>query len=345
MKAAVFYAPLDLRIEDREVPKLRGNEILVKVEVSALCPSDVRIYRNGSSTVKPPVTMGHEFAGYVSDVGPNVEGINEGQRVTLPADAYCGKCVMCRKGHENLCENPIAFGYNVDGSHADYVLVPQRFVDRDGVFPLAADVDYEEAAMTEPLACSLNTIETLGTGVEKTVAVIGDGPMGLMHVGLAKLYGASQVILVGLVDWKLKLGAELGATHLVNVKEQDSVKAVEDATNAKGADIVVVTAVTPETVVQGLRMVSRRGFVSIFGGTPKGVTVQFEPNIIHYNETFLTGNSAYTYAQYSKASQIIASHKILLKKLVTHRLKLERIHEAIKIWDDKERSMKIVLTR
>lgn len=207
MKAAVFHAPLDLRIEDREVPKARGNEILVKVEVSALCPSDVRIYRNGSPILKPPVTMGHEFAGYVSDVGSNVEGINEEQRVTLP-DAYCGKCEMCRKGYENLCESPIAFGYNVDGGHADYVLVPQRFVNRNGVFPLAADVDYEEAAMTEPLACSLNTIETLGIGVGKTVAVIGDGPMGLMHVGLAKLYGASQVILAGLVDWKLKLGAE-----------------------------------------------------------------------------------------------------------------------------------------
>ena len=295
MKAAVFHAPLDLRLEDREIPKARGNEILVKVEVSALCPSDVRIYRNGSSNVKPPIIMGHEFAGYVSEKGPNVEGINEKQRITIPADAYCGKCAMCRGGHENLCENPIAFGYNVDGGHADYVLVPERFVDRGGIFPLAADVEYEEAAMTEPLACSLNTIETLGTGIGKTVVVIGDGPMGLMHVGLARLYGASQIILAGLVDWKLQLGAEFGATHLVNVKEQDSVKAVANVTKAKGADIIVVTAVTPETVVQGLRMVSRRGFVSIFGGTPKGVTVQFEPNIIHYNESFLTGNSAYTY--------------------------------------------------
>jgi L-iditol 2-dehydrogenase len=345
MKAAVFHAPLDLRLEDREVPKARGNQIVVKVEVSALCPSDVRIYRNGSSNVKPPVTMGHEFAGYVSEVGADVEGISDGEKVTLPADAYCGKCLMCRKGHENLCEDAISFGYNADGGHADYVLVPQRFVDRGGVFPLAADIDYEEAAMTEPLACSLNTIETLGTSVGKTVAIIGDGPMGLMHVGLAKVYGASQIILAGLVDWKLKLGAEFGATDLVNGREQDAVKAVRDSTNARGADITVVTAVTPETVVQGLKMVSRRGFVSIFGGTPKGVTVQFEPNIVHYNEIFLTGNSAYTYAQYSKASQIIAAHKIMLKKLVSHRLKLEQIFEALKIWDDKEKSMKIVLTR
>jgi L-iditol 2-dehydrogenase len=123
------------------------------------------------------------------------------------------------------------------------------------------------------------------------------------------------------------------------------VKAVADATNGTGADIVVVTAVTSETIVQGLRMASRRGYVSIFGGTPKGVTVQFEPNMIHYNETFLTGNSGYTYAQYAKAAQIVASHKIPLKKLVTHRFELGQIHEAMKVWDDKEKSMKIMLTR
>jgi L-iditol 2-dehydrogenase len=251
---------------------------------------------------------------------------------------------MCRDHHENLCEKPIAFGYQVNGAHADYVLIPKRFVDRGVVFPLLPSVDLEEASMTEPLACSLNTIETLGVRPGKTVAVIGDGPMGLLHINLAKLYGADRIILVGLVDWKLKLGQELGATHLISARE-DTVKATLAATEGAGADIVIVTAVMKDTIVQGLKMASKRGYVSIFGGTPRGVAVQFEPNLIHYNETFLTGNSAYTYAQYVSAGRLIASGKVEPKKLVTHHFELSQIHDAIKMWDDKEKSMKIMLTR
>ena len=345
MKAAVFYGPLDLKLEERAIPKAGPEEIVVKVETSGLCPSDVRIYRNGSSAVRPPVTMGHEFSGSIFQVGQNVEGFNEKDRVNVAADAYCGKCRMCKSGHENICEDGMAFGYTVNGCHADYVLIPKRWIARGGVFSLPSDIDYEEGSMTEPLACSLNTIETLGARPGKSVVIIGDGPMGLLHVGLAKEYGASRIILCGLVDWKLKLGEEFGATHTVNVGREDIVKSVTAATNSLGGDIVVVTAVTPQTIPQGLQIASKRGFVSIFGGTPKGLTTQFEPNIIHYNETFLTGSSGYTYDHYTKAAQMVASHKIPLKKLITHRFDLSRIHDAIKIWDDKEKSMKIMLTR
>jgi L-iditol 2-dehydrogenase len=144
------------------------------------------------------------------------------------------------------------------------------------------------------------------------------------------------------VDWKLKLGTELGATHAVNAKG-DVVKEILDITNGTGADIVVVTAVMQDTVLQALKMASRRGYISIFGGTPKGVTVQFEPNLIHYNETFLTGHSGYTYAHYAKAANIVATDKIPLKKLITQRFALQEIYDAIKVWDDKEKSMKIIL--
>jgi L-iditol 2-dehydrogenase len=344
MKAAVFYAPNDLRLEERDIPKPGKNEVLVKVEVSGLCPSDVRIFRNGSSSVKPPITLGHEFAGTVQEIGENVDSVRIEDRITLPADAYCGNCRMCRAGHENVCERNMTFGYNIEGVHADYAIVPNRFVERGGIFQLPSSVGFEEASMTEPLACSLNTIETMGTTPDKTVTVIGDGPMGLLHVGLARVYGASKIILVGLVDWKLKLGQALGATNAVNAKE-DSVKRVLELTNGVGSDIVVVTVVKPSTIAQGLQMAARRGRVTIFGGTPKGVMAQFEPNMIHYNELFLTGNSGYTYSQYSTAFKIMTASKISLDMLVTHRFNLSKIHDAIKVWDDKENSMKIMLTR
>lgn len=344
MNAAVFYGPNDLRLEQREVPVPRGREVVVKIDVSGLCPSDVRIYRNGSALVRPPVILGHEFAGHVYEIGSEVEGVEEKAKVNVPADAYCGRCRMCRSGHENACESALTFGYNLNGAHADYILVPQRFVERGGVFPLGSEVDIEEASMTEPLACSLNTIDSLGVKPGMTVTVVGDGPMGLLHVGLAKLYGAEKIVLTGLIDWKMQLGKTLGATDLVNAKG-DPVKEVLDRTSGVGSDIVVLTAVLPQTIADALRMVSKHGYVSIFGGTPKGVKAEIEPNLIHYNEAFLTGNYGYTYAQYAKAAKIVANQKIPLKKLITHRFKLEEIHDAIKTWDNKEKSMKIMLTR
>jgi L-iditol 2-dehydrogenase len=344
MKAAVFYAPNDLRLEERAIPHPRNGEIVVKVDVSGLCPSDVRIYKVGSSSVKAPVTLGHEFVGHVHELGPEVRDIEENDKVNVPADAYCGKCRMCQGGHENTCEDMLTFGYNLNGAHADYVLVPPRFVERGGIFPLSDEVDTEEATMIEPLACSLNTIESLGAGPGKTIVVIGDGPMGLLHVALARLYAAERIILIGLVDKKLQLGKELGATDLIDAKG-DATKAVLEVTGGVGSDIVVITAVMPQTIAEALRMVSRHGYVSIFGGTPKGAKAEFEPNLIHYNEAFLTGNFGYTYATYSRAAKIVASHKIPLKRLISHRFKLEQIHDAIKTWDDKENSMKIMLTR
>lgn len=345
MKAAVFYAPMDLRVEEKDVPKAGPDEVVVKVEVSGLCPSDVRIYRNGSSSIKPPVTMGHEFAGRIHQVGENVEGVSEGDSVNVPADSYCGKCAMCRAGYENVCENGMAFGYNVNGAHADYVLIPKRWVQRGGLFPLGKNADFEEASMTEPLACSLNTIESAQTKPGKTVVVTGDGPMGLLHVALAKEYGASKIILIGLIGWKLKLGEQFGANYVINASGEDPLKGVANITDGKGAEIVIVTAVAPQTLPQGLQMASKRAFVNIFGGTPKGVTFQLEPNIIHYNELLLTGTSGYTYGHYAKASQLVASRRIPLKKLITQRFELAKIHDAIKVWDDKEKSMKIMLTR
>jgi len=154
VKAAVFYAPKQLKVEERPIPHPREREIVVKVDTSGLCPTDVKVYKYGSSLVKPPVVLGHEFSGTVYEVGDRVEEFREGDRVNVAADAYCGACDMCRIGKENLCRNPLSFGYNIDGAHAEYVLVPSRFIDNGGVLKVPANASLEVAALTEPLACA-----------------------------------------------------------------------------------------------------------------------------------------------------------------------------------------------
>ncbi len=155
---------------------------------SGLCPTDVRIFKFGSSAVKPPVTMGHEFSGIVAEA-VNVESLSRGKRVNIPADLFCGKCYMYRIGRENLCEDSMSFGYNVDGSHAEYVKIPRRASERGLYFRIPPEISFEEATFTEPLACCINSIETMKISSDKSIAVIGDGPIGLLHIQLAKLYG------------------------------------------------------------------------------------------------------------------------------------------------------------
>ena len=333
-------------MEERADPSAKEGEIVVKVDTSGLCPSDVKIYKSGSSSVKPPVVLGHEFAGNIQAIGKGVRGLKEGDRVNIPADAYCGKCQMCRSGKENLCTDPLAFGYQVDGAHADYIAIPRRFVDNGGVYKVPDGVSLEVMSMTEPVACSYHDIVGLRVGPGKKLLVVGDGPMGLMHVLAAKAVGCEDIALAGLIDWKLKLGEELGATTLIHsgstTKLQDEVKKMAP----DGVDATALTIVTSELVSQALSATIKGGYVSVFAGVPKGaVTTNFEPNLIHYNEVSLIGSSGYTYPEFRKAFEIVLSHGPELSKLVSHRFKLDEIMEAISVWEDKEKSLKIMITR
>ncbi|PLJ78566.1 alcohol dehydrogenase catalytic domain-containing protein [Infirmifilum sp. SLHALR2] len=339
MKAAVLHRPGDLRVEDIPYPEPGPGEVTVKVEASGLCPTDIKTYMYGSSAAKLPVVLGHEFAGVVEEVGEGVEGVAPGDRVNVPADAYCGKCRFCRAGRENLCENPITFGFQIDGSHAEYVRVPRRFVERGLVFRVPDGVPLEAAAMTEPLACVLHDVELAGVRPGKRVAVIGDGPMGLKHVALSRIYGADEVVLIGLTDWKLRLGEEMGATRVVNVQEEDPARALAGA-----MDAVFVTVVNQQTLSTAMSIASKTGVVSIFAGLPKGAsTFTIDTNLIHYGELVLTGSSNYTYREYEKAFSLIASGRVNLLRLISHRFPLAEFHEAIKAWQDKSSSMKIMI--
>ncbi len=341
MKAAVLHQPGDLRVEDVPYPEPGPGEITVKVEASGLCPTDIKVYRFGSSSAKYPVILGHEFAGRVYEVGEGVQGINPGDRVNIPADAYCGKCRYCRMGRENLCDNPITFGFQVNGSHAEYVRVPKRFIDRGLVFHLPSNVPFEEAAMTEPLACVLHDVEQARVSGKK-VAVFGDGPMGLMHVALSKLYGADEIALIGLTDWKLKLGESFGATLTVNALAENPVEALS---KLGGIDVVFLTVVTQDTLNQAFQISSKTGVISVFAGLPSDRSIlSLNVNLIHYGERVLIGSSNYTYHEYEKALRLITTRRLNLSKLISHRFKVTEILEAIKKWENKEESLKIILT-
>ncbi len=346
LKAAVFYGPKQLKLEERPIPSPKDREIVIKVDTSGLCPTDVKIYKYGSSSVKPPVILGHEFSGTVYSIGNKIEEFKEGDRVNVAADSYCGTCDMCKIGKENLCRDPLSFGYNVDGAHADYVLIPQRFVDKKGVFKAPDNVSLEITTLNEPLACVYHSLNQMGIAPDKKILIIGDGPMGLMHVFIAKLFGYTSITLAGLIDWKLKLGENLGATEVINSEKNRNL--IEEAKKIapEGFDQIVLSVVTSDLIKESLKIANKGGYVSIFAGVPSGsVTTNFDPNLIHYNEVSLIGSSGYTYSEYRKAFDIVVSHEYELSQLITHRFKLEEIKNAISEWEDKERSLKIMIKR
>jgi L-iditol 2-dehydrogenase len=339
-RAYVLYKPGDLRFEEREIPKPGIGEFVIKVGASGLCPSDIKTYRYGSSTARYPVILGHEFSGTVYSVGEGVDVVKEGDRVNVTAAAYCGYCDMCRKGLEHLCNNMLNFGYNINGAHADFVVVPKQFIPR-GIFKLPDSLSFEIASMIEPFADVIHSVTLAEVGPDKNVAIIGDGPMGMLHVIASNLFGSKKITVIGLTDWKLKLAEDLGASLTINSKYNNPL----DILKNNKPDIVFLTVVSKQTLEESFSIVNKGGRVVIFAGVPQGSTsFTLDPNIIHYNGAWLLGSIGYNYIEYAKAFDLIVNGAPI-QKIVSHKIELEKFFEAIKIWDDKEKSMKIIITR
>jgi L-iditol 2-dehydrogenase len=339
-RAYVLYKPGDLRFEEREIPKPGKGEFVIKVGASGLCPSDIKTYRYGSSSARYPVILGHEFAGTVYSVGEGVDVVKEGDRVNVTAAAYCGYCDMCRKGLEHLCNNMLNFGYNINGAHADFVLVPKQFIPR-GIFKLPDSLSFDIASMIEPFADVIHSVTLAEVGPDKNVAIVGDGPMGMLHVIASNLFGSKKITVIGLTDWKLKLAEDLGASLTINSKYNNPI----DILKNNKPDIVFLTVVSKQTLEEAFSIVNKGGRVVIFAGVPQGSTsFTLDPNIIHYNGAWLLGSIGYNYIEYAKAFDLIVNG-VPIQKIVSHKIELEKFFDAINIWDDKEKSMKIIITR
>ncbi len=344
MLAAILYEPGNLKIEESEKPTPLPDEVIVKISASGLCPTDIKTYRHGSSLARYPVILGHEVSGTIESVGDQAGTYKRGMRVNVAADSFCGVCSMCRAGAENLCTAPLSLGFNVDGAHADYIRIPGRFIAKGGLFQLNG-LDNEIGSMLEPVACSLHSLNVMGGKSIRSLAIIGDGPMALLHVILARKLGIAQIVLTGLIDWKLDLAEKLGVSKVVQASNTDPVHAIRQA-YADGVDAVAVTAVTRSTVLQAVKITSRRGCVNIFAGLPSDqMPLDADTNAIHYGELTLTGSSGYTYNEYRKAIEMAASSQEDMKSIITHRFKLKELREAIDCWDDKNKSLKILITR
>jgi len=340
MKAALLYGVKDLRIENVEVPKLETGEALVKVKAATTCGTDLKIFQRGyvERVIKLPTIFGHEWAGDVVEVSKGLDWPTKGMRVRAGNSAPCLHCTMCQKGKYNLCENMIWLW----GAYAEYIKVPARMVFVN-MQEIQSGVSYEEAAMTEPLACVLHGIEEARVKLGDTVAIIGAGPIGLLHLLTARRLGAKKTVLIDIVDERLDFARKLGADETINSRTEDAVEKVRKLTDGYGADVAIEAIGLPATWEQAIRLVRKGGTVLEFGGSPPGTEIKLDTEMVHYGELTVLGAFHATPLHFRQALDLIASRTIDVQPLVTKKMNLDEIRQAFDLLLTSKTEIKIAI--
>jgi L-iditol 2-dehydrogenase len=307
MMAAVLYGKEHLQVEPVAVPTIGSGDILVRVKVALTCGTDVKVFRRGyhARMIVPPAVFGHELAGDVVAAGPDVRNFKVGERVVAANSAPCDECFFCKRGLENLCEDLL---FN-NGAYAEYIRIPQRIVAKN-THRIPEGVGYQDAALIEPLACVVRGFEETAPRPNDTVSIIGLGPIGLMFVKLAKLYGC-RVIAVGRRKTQLDRAAALGADELVVGDDTvDPVKQIRAMTHDRGVDVAIEAVGKPQTWHWAVNMLRRGGTVNFFGGCPNESKVSLDTALLHYSEITCKASFHHTPAFIRKALDLVRAGHI-----------------------------------
>ncbi len=341
MKAVMFYKPGVVKYEETQTPEINPGEVLIKIETALTCGTDVKTYKRGHPLLikEVPSGFGHEFAGVIYKTGSEVEGFKPGDRVVAANSAPCGKCYYCRLGELNLCENLDL----LNGAFADFIRIPE-LITRQNLLHIPEHLTFDESAFAEPLANVVLGIQKTGIKPGQTVGVVGLGPIGLMFVRLAKLKGA-RVIAAGRNPLKLRLAREFGqADEVINLLETpDPKRAFLDLTpEGKGLDAVVEAVGLPELWEKVIDLVRKGGTVNLFGGCKSGTTVTLDTRRIHYDGIKIISPFHHTPLHFRESLKLISDGMVDVKKLITHKMHISRIEEAIKLHNE-GKAVKIAL--
>jgi L-iditol 2-dehydrogenase len=339
MRAQVFYGPGDLRFEDIPVPDPEPGGVVVRVEAALTCGTDVKTLRRGHPVMIPhvPTVFGHELAGVVTAVGRGASGVKEGDRVVAANSAPCGRCRFCAANRPNLCEDLLF----VNGAYGEHVALPPRLVARN-VVPISPRLAASTAAFAEPLACALLGVERGRVEAGMTVAIWGHGPLGCL-LALAAGQRGAQVVIVGKAGWRLDQVRALGLGTCVDaLSVPDIVGHLRGLAGGRGPDVTMDATGRPEVWEQAIDGVGRGGTVILFGGCAPGTSVRLDTRRTHYEELTLVGAFHHTPAMIRRAVELLESKAIEPSGLLTHRMGLGQVKEALALMERGE-TMKVLV--
>lgn len=338
MKSNYFLGNGQFQVVEEPVPAIGELDVLVKVSACGICGTDVHIYHGdkGSAQVTPPVVLGHELAGTVEKTGEKVTALKVGDHVTVDPNIYCGKCHYCQIGKKQLCDNLYAIGVNRNGGFAEYCAVPES-----QCYLLPPDVPLRYGAMVEPLACCIHGIDLAQLRVGDTVCVIGGGAIGLLMLQLAKLNGASKVIVSEPVAMRREIALQLGADLTIDPVHEDLKERLEEYLGVPGVDVVIECVGNTIAVRQAFEAAKRGTTVLLFSVPKPDTTHPLDLMDVYKKELKIVG-SMINPDTHGRAAALIGSGKIRLAEIITHSYPLEGLKDAILMQMSSE-SLKVIL--
>ncbi len=331
MLAAVFEGIDRISLREAPLPEVGGGDLLLRVRAATICGTDLKIIAGEKTRgVRSPCILGHEIAGEIVAVGAQVTDWRVGEHVTVAPVIACGECFYCRRDLENLCPGRKALGYEYDGGFAEYLLVPATAVSAGNVFRLPTDLSCEAAALSEPLSCCINGQDNMG-GIKpgETVLIIGAGPIGAMHLQLAKAVPQTRVIVSETLAGRRRMAVENGADSVHDPDDADLYERVMDETSGIGADKIILAVGIADLVKDLLRLARKNGAINLFAGFSANARTRLDLNEIHYRQIHISGASASTPSQFKVALGMIATGVIDAGALVTERFPLEQFEDAL----------------
>lgn len=312
-------------------PVIGEDEILLRVEATSICGTDMKIARHGHRKLKAGqrVVLGHEFVGTVAKTGARVHDYTEGERVGVAPNIGCGHCDMCAQGLQNMCQNYSAFGINIDGSHTEFVRIPAAAIAQGNLFRIADGLSLAEAALAEPLSCAVNGVRVSRVRPGDAVLIFGAGPMGLFNLMISVISGASQAFVVDLDDARLEKARALGATHTFNSNQGAVHDWLMAQTAGRGVDAVIIAVPVPQLQADALHLLAPFGRLCLFAGLAAGQSaVPLDTNVIHYKNLVVTGMSGGTPQDYQAALRLIAARRVDVTQVTSHVFPIREVDKA-----------------
>lgn len=345
MRAFIMNEDRKMVVKEMPVPVPSENNMIVKIKYASICGTDFRTFMQGSSKINPPRILGHESAGVVIHAGAYAQskGFRTGDRVTVAPAIGCGKCWPCRTGHTNMCDSLKTLGFQYEGAFAEQMEIPRHAIEMGNVIKIPDNVSDMSAALSEPAACAYNAQTYLNIQPDDYVVIYGSGYIGCIHAELARLAGASKIIMVEIAKPRAEIARKMiPEIILINPREQNTAEEVKRITGGRGTNVVITALSVPSAHTEAQQIAAKMGRISLFGGIAGEGKGYLDSNLIHYKELSVHGVHATTAAMMKKIMDYVSEGKLNLEKYVSDVYELKDIQKGFEAIRDRN-AMKILV--